>query len=233
MKPLIGIVSRSTRNDDSSIYYANSKVVRSIILCGGIPILIVPPHNFDYESDKPGNIERLNNETKEDLNRVLDMCDGVLMPGGNKWYEFDEYICKYALDNDIPLLGICMGMQLLAKRLNNSKIDGLDNTILNNTDINHNRPGEEYAHNVKIKKDSLLYEILNKEEINVNSRHNYHVPKELKYLETAYSSDGIIEAVDNKDSKFTLGVQWHPEVMCFYDDDAKKIIKAFIDKCKK
>ena len=233
MKPLIGIVSRSTMNDDSSIYYTNSKVVRSITLCGGIPILIVPPHNVDYESDRPGAIERLTDENKEDIKSILDRCDGILMPGGSKWYEFDEYICKYALDNDIPLLGICMGMQLLSKRLNNSKIEELDNTVLNNTSINHNQKGVKYVHSVKIKKDSLLYEILNKEEIEVNSRHNYHIPEELGYLKIAYSPDNIIEAVDYKDNKFTLGVQWHPESMCFYDEDAKKIIEAFIDKCKK
>ena len=232
MKPIIGIVSRSEKMEEKGVYYINNIVVRSVVECGGIPLLIVPTQNVDYEEKDPGKIDRLTEENKEDLKIVLDKCDGILMPGGSKWYEFDEYVCKYALDNDIPLLGICMGMQLLAKKLNNDN-KGLDNTVKNDTEINHSRPGVDYVHSVKILKDTLLYDIIGKEEINVNSRHNYHVPDELKFLQSAYSSDNIIEAVEDKNNKFTLGVQWHPEVMQFYDEDAKKIIKEFIDKSKK
>ena len=96
----------------------------------------------------------------------------------------------------------------------------------------HSQIGKKYVHKVKILKDSLLYKIIGKEEIKVNSRHNYHVPEKLDYLKSAYATDGIIEAVESKDNKFTLGVQWHPETMISYDEDAKKIIQAFIDKCK-
>ena len=231
MKPIIGVVARSETLNDSSIYYVNSKVVRSVVNCGGIPILLISPQNVDYEEKDPSKLERLTEENKKDIEETLKLCDGILMPGGYKWYEFDEYICKYAIDKDIPLLGICMGMQLLAKKLNNDN-QGLDNTVLNETSINHNMPGVEYAHSVKINKDTKLYDIVKKEELEVNSRHNYHVPNELKFLQSAYSSDGIIEAIEYKDNKFTLGVQWHPEVMSFYDEDNKKILQAFIDKCK-
>ena len=231
MKPIIGVVSRSSKNDERSVFYVYGSVIRSIVECGGIPILIVPPHNVDYEEKEPKNIERLTEENKQDIEEQIKLCNGILMPGGNKWYEFDEYICKYAIDNNIPLLGICMGMQLLAKKLNNS-IEGLDNTILNNTNINHSIKDLDYVHSVKILKDTVLYNIIGKEEINVNSRHNYHVPDELKFLQSAYSKDNIIEAVEYKENNFTLGVQWHPETMISYDADAKKIIQAFIDKCK-
>lgn len=234
MKPIIGIVSRSTKDSEGySILYTNSFVSQAIIKSGGIPFTILPAQEVDYESNTPGNIVRLNDENKNDINRVLNMCDGIVIPGGVKWYEYDEYICKYAIEHDIPLLGICAGMQILAKILNNNKIDGIDNTVRNDTTIDHHQKGVKYVHNIKILEDSLLYKIVNEDVIAVNSRHNYHVPNELSFLGTAYSEDGLIEAVEYKDNKFALGIQWHPESMIDYDENAKKILKYYIEVCKK
>ena len=46
------------------------------------------------------------------------------------------------------------------------------------------------------------------------------------------SEDGVIEAIERKDKKFILGVQWHPEMMSQYDEDQNKILKYFVDKSK-
>lgn len=234
MKPIIGIVSRSTKdNEGYSILYTNSFVSQAIIKSGGIPFTILPTQEVDYESDIPAKIIRLNDDDKDDINKVLNMCDGIVIPGGVKWYEYDEYICKYAIEHNIPFLGICAGMQLLAKVLNNNKIDGIDNTVRNNTTLNHHQKDVKYVHNIQILEDSLLYRIVNKTVIPVNSRHNYHVPNELSFLSTAYSEDGLIEAVEYKDNEFVLGIQWHPESMIDYDENAKKIFNYFIKICEK
>lgn len=234
MKPLIGIVARSTKDSqDYSILYINNFVREAVIKSGGIPFLILPTQIIDYESDTPGKIVRLTEQDKMNFNDILNICDGIIIPGGVKWYEYDEYICKYAVDHDIPLLGICAGMQVLAKVLNNNKINGIDNTVRNSTDINHYQKNIKYVHSIKILKDSLLYKIIGEEEINVNSRHNYHVPNELNFLSSAKSSDGLIEAIEYKNNKFTLGIQWHPESMIDYDINAKKIFDYFIEKSKK
>ncbi len=228
MKPIIGVVSRSKKDEDQkSIFYSNNQVIRSVIEFGGIPIIIPTTQNVDLEEKMPKDIDRLTDDNKKDLDQILSICNGIIIPGGIKWYEYDLYICKYAVDNNIPLLGICAGMQALARVLNNNK--ELDITIKNSTLINHNVPKVQYVHSVKIIKDSLLYQIIGKESIEVNSRHSYHIPNELDYLKTAYANDGTIEAVEYKDNKFTLGVQWHPESMTSYDENARKIIQAFID----
>lgn len=228
MKPIIGVVSRSKKDEEQkSIFYSNNQIIRSIIEFGGIPIIIPSTQNLDLEEKMPKDIDRLTIDNKNDLNQILSICNGIVVPGGIKWYEYDLYICKYAIDNDIPILGICAGMQALARVLNNNK--ELDITLKNDSTINHNAPGVQYVHSVKILKDSLLYKIINKEEIEVNSRHNYHIPNELDYLKSAYAPDGIIEAVEYKENRFTLGVQWHPESMISYDEEERKIIKAFIE----
>ena len=94
MKPIIGVVARSETLNDSSIYYVNSKVVRSVVNCGGIPILLISPQNVDYEEKDPSKLERLTEENKKDIEETLKLCDGILMPGGFKTnnYDLDEGI---------------------------------------------------------------------------------------------------------------------------------------------
>ena len=232
MTKIIGIVSRSGKDSDNySIFYVNNNIVKALLKEDASPFLILPTQAIDYEEKSPSYIPRLNDLEKERLNSILKICDGIVIPGGSKWYQYDEYICKYAIDNDIPLLCICAGMQLLVKVLNNDKLNGYDNTILNDTYINHNLK-MNYVHEVNILENTFLYEIIGKTKIMVNSRHNYHVPNELSYFASAYSLDGLIEAVEYRDNKFALGIQWHPESMIDYDEDARKIIKKFVKSTK-
>ena len=100
-KPIIGIVSRKIDN----YYKVNESLLNAVTLCGGIPICILPSCN---------------------LEEVLDICDGILMPGGNTIYQYDVDICDYAIKNNKPLLGICLGMQIMACH----KIDSL---VINET----------------------------------------------------------------------------------------------------
>ena len=54
-----------------------------------------------------------------------------------------------------------------------------------------------------------------------------------KFEVSAYSEDGIIEAVELKDRLFVMGLQWHPESIYDHDNNSKKIFSNFIDNCKK
>ena len=160
------------------------------------------------------------------------MCDGLLIPGGYKWYEFDEFIYNYALEKNIPILGICVGMQMMCRIDQNRNSVCEDTTIKNNTKINHNQRDKKYVHSVSIVDNTKLSKIINKNKIEVNSKHNYHVDRIVNLKISAYSFDGLIEAVEYENKKFVIGVQWHPETMLDYDDDANKIFDEFINKCK-
>ena len=103
------------------------------------------------------------------------------------------------------------------------------NNVKNETDIHHSK--EEYAHTLKILKDTLLYNILKEEEIMVNSRHRYHIANPGINEVNALSEDGIIEGIENRDKLFHLGVQWHPENL--NDENTNKIFDEFIESAKK
>lgn len=119
------------------------------------------------------------------------LMDGLVAPGGDNVSDFDRKVFDYAINNDIPYLGICLGMQVMGN------LDKVDNHYL-------------HQHFVNIKKDSLLYKIYKKDKISVNSRHHEKVIN-TNYNVCAISDDGVIEGIEVKDKKFILGVQWHPE----------------------
>ena len=153
---------------------------------------------------------------------MLNICDGLIIPGGYRIYNFHEYLVCEAIKRDIPILGICMGMQLLAN------LDNQENCLVpNETEINHRQTGVKYVHKVRLLDDTKLKSIINKDEISVNSKHRYHVDKVKNFIISAYSEDGLIEGIEKADSTFVVGVQWHPEKMYTYDEDANKLLSEF------
>ena len=120
----------------------------------------------------------------------------------------EPWIYERAVLEDKPVLGICRGI-LLA-------------------------PYDRAVHEVDIKSDSPLYDLLKKEKLGVNSYHHQAVRTVGDKLSVmAVSEDGLVEAVCRKDRTFVWGVQWHPEFLYRKDADAKKIFQAFVDACKK
>jgi putative glutamine amidotransferase len=232
-KPIIGIVGRPDITKDDEMIVGVGEAYRiAVIKKGGLPFIILPPQDIKYEENIPRDIAGLTDEEKKDLIRMINLCDGIIMPGGYKWYEYDIFICNYAIDNNIPLLGICMGMQLMGQVDNiKSNLVG-DTNIKNDTIIDHNQKDVQYVHKVNISKGSFLYKILGKDVIEVNSRHNYHIKNVNFFNVVAYSEDNLIEAIELPSNNFALGVQWHPEKMIDYDENADKIFVEFMNKTK-
>lgn len=143
-------------------------------------------------------------------------CDGLILPGGDDIYDIELKIVSYLYEKNFPILGICLGMQTMAVSIN-GKMATL-NTL-------EHKKEDKYVHEIKINKDSKLYEILKKDKIMVNSRHkDYIINTDL--LIGAISDDNVIEEVEDKSKKFFIGLQWHPEDL--FDENANKIFNAFI-----
>ena len=224
IKPIIGIVGRLYSGESNIICIEEIRL--AVTKMGGIPLLILPIYKIDMNLKKLYSQEEL-----KDLESILSFCDGFILPGGDTWYRLDEVVIDYAIRRNKPLLAICLGMQALSKMLSGEKRIGYDNTIKNNTLINHLEPNNNYVHSVIIDKNSKLYSIIGEEKIIVNSRHSYHVPELDNALVCARSSDGLIEGVELKDKKFIIGVQWHPESN-LEDKYSKKLFKAFFINCE-
>ena len=231
MKPFIGIVGRCgfTTSDEVNNIRVPEKYRIAIIKSGGVPLIISPPQLIEYQDAIPSQIDKLTEEEKDILTRQLELCDGILLPGGLKRFEYDVFILDYALKHDIPILGVCLGMQIL------SMIDKDGNFVTNlekiESDINHADYSNSLVHDVIISKDSIMYKILGIEVIKVNSRHRMQVIDPGTFEVYGKSSDDVIEVLERHDKKFALGVQWHPEMML--DDSLQKLIfDAFVNACK-
>ncbi len=231
MKPIIGMIGRpDSASDDDKVICIWEKTRRAIVKKGGIPFLIIPNQDVEYESIKPRDVPRMTNEEISDLKLMVDMCDALLMPGGYKWYEFDEVIYNYALEKNMPILGICAGMQMMCQIDNNKNGVEQNTIVLNETVTNHHQREVKYVHKVNIEDDTKLLDIIGQKNIDVNSKHNYHVQNISNMRISAYSEDGLIEAVEYSDKDFVIGVQWHPETMLEYDDFANKLFDEFISE---
>ena len=149
-----------------------------------------------------GIIVNFNNDSQKEFKRIkslIDLCHGFILQGGTDYYDIDIIITKYLHKKNIPTLGICLGMQTMAMAFNG---------IMNN--IENHQSDNLYVHEVDIDKNSKLYSIINKDKIIVNSRHKSYIAS--TQLDTSGKAN-IIEAIEDKNKKFFIGIQWHPETL--------------------
>lgn len=207
----IGITTRTIESSNNSKLNAVPSTYINIINEDNFPIII--DSNIDVVKNK-----------KYLLNLIQDI-DGFILGGGDETSEVDMFIIDYCYKNDIPLLGICLGMQEIALYFNEKGLKKLNN--LSHFDMN-----SDYLHTIKLNKKGYLYNLLNQDSIPVNSRHKYYVLNN-KNFTIEGKCDNLIEAFKVKQKKYILGVQFHPEIMYFYDNNAKQLFNDFFKICSK
>lgn len=151
------------------------------------------------------------------IKKIVDMCDGIVLSGGDNFTKNDFLLVEYLYQKNIPTLGICLGMQSMAKYFSNQEEINIENHLSAN----------KYVHYINIDKNSLIYKILGKEKVLVNSRHKSAII-DTKIFVSARSDDGAIEAVEDNVKKFFVGVEWHPESLD--DENTKKLFEYFVNK---
>jgi putative glutamine amidotransferase len=234
VKPLIGITTVCEHRLEKVFDSVNYNYIKSVYAAGGMPALIPV---LPYE---------------DDMKIYIDSLDGLLFTGGNdisplRYREDpvmgvtsisdDRDICELALfkegmKRDMPMLGICRGIQLMNVGCGGTLYQDIHCQVKNA--LGHlalQTLPQDYYHRVIIERDSKLHGIFGKCELNVNSFHHQSV-KELGrgFKVTAKSPDGIIEGIESTEKTFVVGVQWHPEGLVEKHGVFLKLFEAFVDE---
>ena len=225
---VLGIPLRYSHLEDGRcILYLGEKVRRTFQKVGAFILPIVQVQDMDYADSKYDEVQDLTASEKIEIEKYLDLVDGIVFPGGNKVSKYDQYLLERCVERDIPTLGICLGMQIMSCYKEKFFVDE------NESIINHRQENDDQlTHKVIVNKDSYLYKILEKDEIMVNSFHKYHANSNEYFSVSARSEDDYIEAIELKNKKFIMGVQWHPEISYDFDENSRKLIDYFISICK-
>lgn len=168
---------------------------------------IVTQNNLKYLHNKCNYISILNYDNSLIDTEILKICDGVILQGGSDIYPYHFQILDYCINNNIPILGICMGHQIIGLYSTNKTSD----KDLIKIDNHYNK---DKTHTINIKENTTLHKIFD-DTLEVNTRHLFAL-KEVKepFKVTATSEDNIIEGIEYiDDDHFVLGVQFHPEDM--------------------
>ena len=216
-RPIIGI----TGNFGAKGCELAQGYYESVLQAGGIP-LVLPPYT-DAEA----------------LCQTLDRVDGILLSGGGdinplllgeepipglhgicpQRDEMELQLVREAYNRQIPMLGICRGIQTLAAALGGTVYQDLNTQYSDAPLVKHDQDLDRaYAsHTVKAEAGSTLARLFPKateEGLPVNSFHHQAVRTPGPLLRvSAKATDGVIEAVESNEFKSIIGVQWHPE--CF------------------
>ena len=192
-------------------------------------------------------------DNNADAEMLADMCDGFLFTGGQdvdpavygaektelcgeccpERDTMEKLLFDIAMKRDIPVLGICRGIQFINACLGGTLWQDIPTQFSDKLTHCQKPPYNKPVHDVMIDRNSPLYELLKKECIAVNSYHHQGVRELSPELQSMASApDGLVEAVYAPDHKFLWAVQWHPEFSYESDKNSLLVFNAFVEKCK-
>lgn len=214
MRPVVGITcSYNTALDQ---YHLARDYVRAVKAAGGDPVIL--PHT--------GN---------NNVRSLLNVIDGLLLSGGGDidpyhfgeepWPEngsidphrdsFELQITMQALEVEMPVFGICRGIQILNVAAGGTVCQDIQRAIPGAYKHSQEAPRWYPTHEIEIKQDSLLFDLLAAHKFRVNSFHHQMIGQTAEgFTVSARAGDGVIEAIERTDkNSFAMGVQFHPENM--------------------
>ncbi len=209
--PIIGVTTYS-RNEVGN-FHLPSAYLDPVRAAGGVPILLTPGES--------------------DLARLLNVLDGIVFSGGGdiepEQYggqphhavyavdperdEFDLALAKLVLQSNLPILGICRGMQVLNVASGGNLVvhicDRYGTEILHRTE----QPRHPVEHVVQVQPASRLAKILGQTEMPIVSWHHQAVDRlAAGWQVVASAADGVIEAIEHQHHPWAIALQWHPEL---------------------
>ena len=229
-RPLIGIIGKVEPQYSVDLWQRvdeQDEFRYLVVKNGGTAICLLPTQaTLKFNDNDIHDDTVLTEEEKEELYRQIDLCDGFILQGGEYSCEYEIEMARRIIDLDKPLLGICAGF--------NNILRALGSDVDYDEEKSHKRFDKDYRHKITTVKGTKLYNILGKDEYEVNSIHEMVASKErVEGFATisSFSEDGLVESLELDDKKFVIGVKWHPEIM-LEDEFPDKLFKEFIESCK-
>ena len=238
MKPIIGVTPDFNAGDRKEwggrepTYFLRARYVRAIEELGGVP-LVLPLH-----------------ADRGTRRRLLQQLDGLLLTGSGpdlppslygerqrypfsivseRRMSFELDIVRLARQADLPLLGICGGMQAMNVACGGSLFQDIASQV--STVIQHRQQNRatNLSHTVAVIPGSLLRRIVRSVSMRVNSSHHQSVNAVAPSLvASALAPDGIVEAIESPANRFFLGIQWHPEFLFDRHPLHRRLFEAFL-----
>lgn len=239
-KPIIGI-SGSVIIDDGGMFpgyrrsYVNEDYVDSVVQNGGIPYIIPFNENEEVVKEQLLNVQGLILSGGHDVD-PHNYGEELKQKIGDVWPErdvFDIRLLKFAEENNIPVLGICRGMQIINVAHGGSLYQDLSYRKEKTLKHSQNQTPTLVTHTVKADPNSQIANILGKDEFLTNSFHHQLVKDVAPdFTVAAKCVDGVVEAIENKDAS-VIGVQWHPEMLHCVVPFQNNLFKHIINNAKK
>lgn len=196
---------------------------------------------------------------KDYIDALVEHLDGIFLPGsdsdvdpslfgeephpklGNVVPEkdhTDRLVLDAAERLNLPVLGICYGMQALNVARGGTLIQDIDSQVESGLKHEQGRPLDRQSHSIEIDRNSILGKLPavsnNGNSLRVNSHHHQAIGKVGENLKAvAWAKDGVVESIqDIREERFVLGVQWHPELGWDRDPLSKDIFETFVGRCR-
>lgn len=203
--------------------------------CGALPIIL--PLSTDSEM----------------LDRMVEVCSGFLFTGGQdiapefygearktecgeictKLDSMEKYIMLACTRSDIPVLGICRGVQFMNVCFGGSLYQDIPSEMPECAEHHMSAPFDRVCHSVKVYGGTPLAGIMGAGVTGVNSYHHQGIKSVAPSLKVCASAeDGLTEALYMPYKKYFIGVQWHPELNYYCDDKSMALFSSFVDSCE-
>ncbi len=225
--PVIGITTSHVAEGILPHDRVSSSYILAVRHAGGIPVLL--PNLGDASALAALDGLVISGGGDFDPATYGQSPEGTLMAGVSAERDATELALLRAASPDLPVLGICRGIQALAVAFGGTLIQ--DVPTARPSELVHAQPEGRDArtHGVSVEPGSQLGAVLGSPSIRVNSFHHQAVDRLPDgFRAVAWADDGLLEGMERSDRPFCLGVQWHPENLTENEEHARRLFEAVV-----
>jgi len=212
-------------------------------------VVNLSPRTYSLAVQRAGGIALIlppDDVVAESPDELLDLIDGLILAGGSdidpgsygaqphpetrrtrpERDRFEIALGTRALEHDMPVLGICRGMQMLNVIQGGTLTQHVRDVVHN--DLHRHTPGAYADHGVRLEPGSLAARVVGAASTEVKSAHHQGVDELGEgVVASGYSEDGLVEAIELPDTDFAVGVLWHPE-----EDERSRVVGSLVDEAR-